>query len=828
MKKAPAQVALRLLAAGTCLAAAVHAQCAPVSAPGFGIPGANDRIYTAHAWDQDGSGPLPEVLMLGGVFEQAGRVRTSLLVAVDPTTGIYSSLPNTDFSGRDVRAMVTMPNGDLVVGGYFGSPGPSSGFTGSIARFDGQTWTSVGGGIGSGVRALALMPNGDLLAARSSTLGNVPSIVSRWDGTQWQQLGAFSSAFSSIIYDLHVTPTGVIYVGGQFGDVDGVVTQNIARFDGTQWQAVATAVNGAVRAIDQFSNGDLVVAGRFNEFDGVPAGLIVRQNGSSWTSLLPVPPFAVVSITALEFLANDTLVAVGAPGTFGGASIGIYENGAWRTPGSGLVQIPSNGGLCDDVAALANGSVVVAGQFELADGKPCHNVARLAPSTDTWSAIGSGTNGPVQTLLRTADGTVYAGGVFGQIEGANVPFLARRAADGSWQPFAPAPSSAVNQIVELPNGDLVIGGSFTEVGGIQAQRLARWDGSSWHAMGSGSNSNVFELIVGPSGAVLASGSFQGTLGTARWDGTSWNVIDVGAPILGTSLTIEGTGSFARLPNGQLAAIASASGLDFAVLWSGFAWTLIAPLPVTSFGSLLATADGELIYRNFLWNGSTWIPILDLASVSPEIAIPRADGSTWLAVQLNNQHRQLWAGRGLNWSPIDAPDFGSFQTLLAEPNGGVLIGGNQMRGDRGAYLTRIVPTCPAAVQSYGAGCFGAAGPVALEALGTAWTGSELRSRTTGLPPNALVVPTVGFAPAATALPSVIPSAYAGCVLWHSADLLLTPQFAFGSSFASILPIPSDPTLAGSILRTQTVSIEFGQNGIGGVASSNALLWLLGSY
>ena len=35
------------------------------------------------------------------------------------------------------------------------------------------------------------------------------------------------------------------------------------------------------------------------------------------------------------------------------------------------------------------------------------------------------------------------------------------------------------------HGDLIIGGSFTEVGGIEANHIARWDNSDWKAMGSG-------------------------------------------------------------------------------------------------------------------------------------------------------------------------------------------------------------------------------------------------------------------------------------------------------------------------------------------------------
>jgi hypothetical protein len=40
------------------------------------------------------------------------------------------------------------------------------------------------------------------------------------------------------------------------------------------------------------------------------------------------------------------------------------------------------------------------------------------------------------------------------------------------------------------------GGHFTDAGGAtDADYLARWDGSSWRALGSGLNDNVFAIAV---------------------------------------------------------------------------------------------------------------------------------------------------------------------------------------------------------------------------------------------------------------------------------------------------------------------------------------------
>src|SRR5689334_10527566 len=45
------------------------------------------------------------------------------------------------------------------------------------------------------------------------------------------------------------------------------------------------------------------------------------------------------------------------------------------------------------------------------------------------------------------------------------------------------------------NGDLIAAGKFTSIGGVYANRIARWDGIAWHPLGSGVNGKVWAMIV---------------------------------------------------------------------------------------------------------------------------------------------------------------------------------------------------------------------------------------------------------------------------------------------------------------------------------------------
>ena len=77
---------------------------------------------------------------------------------------------------------------------------------------------------------------------------------------------------------------------------------------------------------------------------------------------------------------------------------------------------------------------------------------------------------------------------------------------------------------------LYVGGKFTDAGGIaNADRIAKWNGSSWSAVSSSTeqiaNGEVFAIAVA-GGKVYAGGTFtnagdSGADNLAVWDGTTW-------------------------------------------------------------------------------------------------------------------------------------------------------------------------------------------------------------------------------------------------------------------------------------------------------------------
>jgi len=161
------------------------------------------------------------------------------------------------------------------------------------------------------------------------------------------------------------------------------------------------------------------------------------------------------------------------------------------------------GGLSPTVhclATLPNGDLVAGGEFMTAGGVSAACIARWDGAA--WSPLGTGMNAPVMALAPLSNGDLVAGGLFFSAGGGFANYIARW--DGtSWAPLGSGMSGGLSlsvlAVTTLPDGDLVAGGNFTIAGGVSASHIARWDGTSWSAIGSGMNGFVRSLAMLPDG-----------------------------------------------------------------------------------------------------------------------------------------------------------------------------------------------------------------------------------------------------------------------------------------------------------------------------------------
>lgn len=312
--------------------------------------------------------------------------------------------------------------------------------------------------------------------------------------------------------------------------------------------------------------------------------------------------------------------------------------------------------------------------------------------SQTWSPLGSGISGPYPVIntLIVYNNELIAGGQFTSAGGVSANNIAKWNGT-SWSPLGSGTNTPVLALT-IYNNDLIAGGNFTLAGGIAASYVTKWNGTNWAPLGSGTSSPVYALKV-YNNDLIVGGTFIGAGGAgakyvAKWNGTSWSPLGSG---------VEGSPSY---PNPSV--------LSFEI----FHYSLIA-------GGCFQSAGG--LYANHIagWNGSNWTslgggpgPSISCQVVyntllyagGQFLTIGRGTGGTWttFASGLNGYTKSLLvinndlyaagafttiAGvsadrvarwNGTNWSPLGSGISGGlapFVNAMTVFNNGLIVGGD---------------------------------------------------------------------------------------------------------------------------------------------------------
>jgi len=121
-----------------------------------------------------------------------------------------------------------------------------------------------------------------------------------------------------------------------------------------------------------------------------------------------------------------------------------------------------------------------------------------------WSPLGSGIGGtgtviPICLILDNL-GNLYVGGRFDTAGGVVVNNVAKwDASSQTWEALKNGAligtDDSVNALALDNFSNLYAGGNFTHAGGVPVNYVARWDSSAWSALGTGTNADVYSLIL---------------------------------------------------------------------------------------------------------------------------------------------------------------------------------------------------------------------------------------------------------------------------------------------------------------------------------------------
>jgi hypothetical protein len=244
----------------------------------------------------------------------------------------------------------------------------------------------------------------------------------------------------------------------------------------------------------------------------------------------------------------------------------------------------------------------------------------------TWSAMG---NGLTSTQNSVSDIDSYGGFVY-----ACDKVGLHRWNGSTWTQvgvLGGLPAAELNAVAIAidATGQVYMTGNFLSVNGVSANRVARYDGTTWHAMGSGivqpqpGLGNYYSTAMAAIGnEVYLAGAMTQVGGVtvnnvARWNGSTWSAMAGGIPTYGTPKTLA-------VVNGQLHVGTGAIGPNGGpytanvLRWTGTAWSVV--------GSSFNLDVEALVERNGVVHASG---AFTAAGGQPVNHVARLSGSSWV-------------------------------------------------------------------------------------------------------------------------------------------------------------------------------------------------------
>ena len=665
-----------------------------VAAPGdshwdrqFGVPGTTNRVFALRfIGDKLYASGMP--IAIGGL--------TGTNTGVDIFDGTnWSGTIGEITSGICVVYDVEVLRNDIYVAGIFTRAGGVS--APGLAKWNGSDWSNIGF---AGAAAALLSDGTNLYVGGSFTNagGVLNTNIARYDGTNWYALGSglgyYISGTSQNVYALALH-NGLLYAGGTFTNAGNIAATNIAVWNGSSWSSLgagsANGVNGGVTAL-VFQGNDLYVGGNFGFAGSVSAHGIAKWNNGSWSAL---GAGCRGGVSCIGILGSDIYVGGGFTNVGGvnARSFAKWDGFSWTTwpTTDGVFQYPLNDSAYRMV--VKDGSLYVGGIFNQAGGVLANHVARYdgANFYPLGKAPANGFSTPAINVscIGQADDGIYVGGLFNAAGKTPANRIARW--DGTnWFPLAGGTaggSSSANRVNAIAGrgNEVFVGGTFTNVGGIDVANIARWDGNSWWNMGFGFDASVSVLATSPN-AVYAGGSFTNVTDfftfpvnhIARWDGFNWYSLGSGVNANGNVNAIAVTGNNVYV--GGTFTNASGVTANRIARWDGFSWSSLGSGSANGLnGTVLAIAvNGSDVYvgGSFMnagttvvrgiakWDGANWSG-LGSGATGPSTAEVRA-------LAFAGDGRLYCSGRFTNISGINANGIARWDGTKWEALGGGLL------------------------------------------------------------------------------------------------------------------------------------------------------------
>ena len=304
---------------------------------------------------------------------------------------------------------------------------------------------------------------------------------------------AFKFSANNVVSTIAVQEDLKVLIGGNFTSFGAQPCASLWRAgpDGAPDTAFSPSTDGQVNCLALQGDGRIIIGGTFTTVNGEPHTNLARLNGKGAVDgTFNVAASGPVFCLALE--ADNAILAGGTFSSLGGQS----RNGLARLSPDGSLDatFDPGGGSVYALAVQADGKVVVGGFFGVLAGQVRAGIGRINSdgTLDTTFNPGAGANifGGFTALAVQADGRILVGGNFQYSVpfpgGLLVNYLGRLNSDGTFdRTFKPGIGGYVQCLALQPDGNAVVGGSLSSLGGQNRRYLGRLNSTypAIHALG---------------------------------------------------------------------------------------------------------------------------------------------------------------------------------------------------------------------------------------------------------------------------------------------------------------------------------------------------------
>ncbi|MGI9055941.1 MAG: FG-GAP-like repeat-containing protein, partial [Pyrinomonadaceae bacterium] len=294
-------------------------------------------------------------------------------------------------------------------------------------------------------------------------------------------------------------PDGKILVSGFFAKANGITKRGLARFnpDGTLDNSFHQTVFSSISTV---SGLDLQSDGKILASEQ-GSGKAVRLNSDGSLDFTFSNSSNTPDIKALPD--GKVLLALD-------SALRRYNSNGTFDPGFSI----GTNGVIRRIELQPDGKILIAGAFTTVAGVSRGRIARLNSdiTLDTSFNPPGGANSTINDIDLLPDGKILIGGSFTGVNFANRLRVARLNSDGSLDTaFNASPNAEVSVVKGDSNGKVLIGGFFTSVNNQTRRYYSKLnaDGSidlSFN-QGCGANHPVFEIVLQQDNKILLGGNF---------------------------------------------------------------------------------------------------------------------------------------------------------------------------------------------------------------------------------------------------------------------------------------------------------------------------------